>query len=629
MASIAGDSTTAGGHMRQRSRYACAPCRQRKRKCDGKYPCSTCTGYGYDCQYNGVRGGQDNNAASSSSNYHSPPSPQGTKRKSPAADLDEPPTPTNFAPKTRPHASLLRRGFGEEVVLLKEDRPSTNGFLVPCKGRFIGRHSAVAFPQWVGTNLQSACPPRVHSFAYNTGVRRELSYSVTFKLDKYVTWAEVHDSINVYENVIHPVFGFIDIEYLRRRSHYHWHGKPQGPNFEAQISGIVALASLFSQVLCENRELRVVQHAKDVLDDPAIARFPTLDTMSAWILRTIYSRSTSRPGITWQYSCTMMHLCENIGASRQPETSSSQTADAEKRTAATTVHEDRDFRARLAIVARCLHVFISYEHGRSTVEIGPIPEHSVIHRKGDLTMQLNALINALPPDSRSHHDQLSRRQELCTALSDLLAAPTDHEYLTLIKADLCFCVYRRLRLLDLGLKQDQLEQVIRAGKMALPAARILVLRNHPWWNTVGSVFQYLCVLLAIDNSDSIAAIPEAMETLETITKHLRTHLADEALNTARLLVRAMKEKKRKEFDNLDRIAGITSLATDSLEDNNNNNMAVNEEAMGADQLLQQQQQWSGMIDFTDPMWNWDAFFEPFAEQGLLWTSGSDAVNTIN
>jgi hypothetical protein len=160
--------------------------------------------------------------------------------------------------------------------------------------------------------------------------------------------------------------------------------------------------------------------------------------------------------------------------------------------------------------------------------------------------------------------------------------------------------------------------------MALPAARILVLRNHPWWNTVGSVFQYLCVLLAIDNSDSLAAIPEAMETLETITKHLRTHLADEALNTARLLVRAMREKKRKELDTLDHIAGITSLANDSLEDNNDK-MAVNEEAMSADQLLQQQQQWSGMVDFTDPMWNWDAFFEPFAEQGLLWAPGSDTV----
>jgi hypothetical protein len=463
-------------------------------------------------------------------------------------------------------------------------------------------------------------------------VRRELPYSVTFKLDEYITWAEVHDSINLYETVIHPVFGFVDIENLRRRSHDHWHDKPQGATFEALISGIVGLASLFSQVLCENRELRVVQHAKDILDDPAIARFPTLDTMSAWILRTIYTRSTSRPGITWQYSCTMMHLCENIGASREPD--SMQTVNTTTATTTTaTLHEARDLRARLATVARCLHVFISYEHGRSIVEIGPIPEHNVIQRKGDLTMQFNALINTLPPDSRSHHDQLSRRQELCTALNDLLAAPADHEYLTLIKADLCFCVYRRLRLLDLGLKQEPLDQVIRAGKMALPAARSLVLRNHPWWNNVGSVFQYLCVLLAIDNSDSLAAIPEAMETLETITKHLHTHLADEALNTARLLVRAMKEKKRKEFDILECIAGVETSVTDNL-NSNNDKMAVNEETMGTEQLLQQH--WSGMVDFTDPMWNWDAFFEPpmavglmaspFAEPGgLQWTSGTDAV----
>lgn len=605
--------------MRQRSRYACLPCRQRKRKCDGKYPCSTCTGYGYDCQYK---------AATASPNTVLSPLPQGTKRKSPGGDVDERPY---IAQKqtTRTSSSASSLGRAGEKQLKEEQRPSTNGFLVPSKSRFIGRHSSTAFPQWVGMKLQSACPPRVHSFAYNSGVRSELSYAVTFKLHEYLTWAEVHDSINVYEAVIHPVFGFIDMDTLRRRSHEHWHdsskSNPQGSsasssanaNFEALISGVVALASLFSQVLCEARELRIVQHAKDILDDPAVARFPTLDTMSAWILRTLYTRSTSRPGITWQYSCTMMHLCENIGASREPAS--------EKHTT-TALHAARDLRARLAIVARCLHVFISYEHGRSCVEIGPIPEHNVIARQGDLTMQFNALVSMLPSDtstsSTSSRDQ--RHDELCAALGELLATPTDHDFLTLIRADLCFCVYRRLRLLELGLKPEQLEQVMAVGRQALPAARSLVLQNHPWWNIVGSVFQFLCVLLAIDSSESLAALPETLETLETITKHLQTHLANEALGTAKLLLRAMKEKKRKEADLLERIA---PSASDSAEINNGS-----EETVDAGQLLlqqqQQQQHWSGMVDFTDPMWNWDAFFEPmaspFAEPGLQWTP-SDTV----
>ncbi|KAH8698830.1 putative C6 transcription factor [Talaromyces proteolyticus] len=599
--------------MRQRARYACVPCRQRKRKCDGQFPCSTCTGYGYECQYSG--GNSNNTRGTQEPSATVLPKSLSQKRKPSAAGLDDLSTPSPASLKTN-RSSSSKRGFGDEVSSLKEDRPAANGFLLPLKGRFIGRHSLVAFPQWVGMALQSATPPRVHSFAYNTGVRRELSYSVIFDLPGYITWAEVQDAIKIYGSVIHPIFGFLDIDNLLRRCHGHWHSKHQGSYFEALICGVIGLASLFSKLLCENRELRIIQHARELLDDPDTGRFPTLDTISAWILRTIYTRSTSRPGVTWLYSCTTMHLCESIGAYTEPETSVENAGKQQQQTLA----QARDTRARIAIVARCLHVFISYEHGRSTVEMGPIPEHNVITRQGDLTLQFNALINALPPDSGSH-DAFSRRQELCIALTKLLATPTSHEFFTLLRTDLCLAIYRRLRLLDLGIKHEQLEQVLQAGKAALAAARILVLRNHPWWNTVGTVFQFICVLLAIDNSDGLAAMTEAMETLETIAKHLQTHLAEEALSTARMLVRAMTEKKRREVGALENMAAASSserIADIAAPDVSTTiNTAGSESGLSlpvanADLATDAAviQQWNGMVDFTDPLWNWDAFFEP-------------------
>lgn len=37
---------------RKRARLACQPCRERKRKCDGRDPpCSTCSQWGYECSY--------------------------------------------------------------------------------------------------------------------------------------------------------------------------------------------------------------------------------------------------------------------------------------------------------------------------------------------------------------------------------------------------------------------------------------------------------------------------------------------------------------------------------------------------------------------------------------------------
>lgn len=624
--------------MRQRSRYACAPCRQRKRKCDGKFPCSTCTGYGYECHYSS--GGAESHSSINGSAL-SQAAPVSVKRKLSAAvlDGDAPSSATDARNKQRQPTGS--RGFGDEIAAINKDRvaalaPAANGLMLPSKCRYIGRHSAVAFPQWLGENLQSRSPPRVHSFAYNTGIRKELSYSVSFHIQDYITWAEVHDSLDIYATVIDPVFGFVDIEELRQKSHDHWNGKDQGCNFEAVISGVIGLASLFSKVLCEARELRVVQHVKDILNDPAVVRYPRLATIQAWILWVIYIRSTSRPGTAWLYSCIMMHLCETIGVYKEREAHEGIDGNY-------TLDQFRDICARVMLVARCLHFIISYEHGRSTVDVGSVLLHNIIERgEADLTLQLHALVNILPSDDTtiiSNQGHPTRRQELTNALSSLISTPTNHEFFTLIKVDLCFCIYRRLRLLDLGIKQEQLTQIIRVGKTALPASRILILRNHPWWNTVGTVFQFICVLLAIDSSESLATIPEAMETLVTIAKHLKTHLADEALATARVLVRSMTEKKRKEATVLEKTTNPETYATPSAINRNTNtegderqppsttdyhnsntsgvkgnaSAAATETNLGNIQEAEnpvQPLEMNGLVDFMDPLWNWDSFFEP-------------------
>ncbi|MBE3049542.1 Zn(II)2Cys6 transcription factor, partial [Candidatus Bathyarchaeota archaeon] len=41
---------------RKRSKLACEPCRELKRKCDGSSPCATCLRFEYDCTFQGVTG---------------------------------------------------------------------------------------------------------------------------------------------------------------------------------------------------------------------------------------------------------------------------------------------------------------------------------------------------------------------------------------------------------------------------------------------------------------------------------------------------------------------------------------------------------------------------------------------
>ncbi|KAL2006530.1 hypothetical protein VTN00DRAFT_9198 [Thermoascus crustaceus] len=546
-------SSPPSGHMRQRSRQACVPCRQRKRKCDGKLPCSTCTGYGYNCQYNNDEGQRSTSKRSASD----------SSTQLPAAKVPR------LASESNNHDP--KQGTVP---------PLQHGILEPSKSRYMSRHSSVAFPRCLGLDLQSANPPRLHSFAYHTGIRSEPGFAVSFQLIEFISWDKVRGLVDIYTSTIQPVFGFLDMDRLCQKCEEHWNGKPQGPGFEAIISGVIGLASLFSGFLAEEQETRIVLHAKELLEDSYCSRFPSIEQVAAWILRTIYIRATTRPHMAWLCSCITMHLVEATGLHRETEgvvlATDRKTGPAQETSA---------IRERVAQVARCLNVVISYDYGRSIVDIGPMFQKQVEPRPGDFTHQLCGLVRAVPLDDMNQ-DTVTRRADLIQGLDNLIATPTDHDFLTLVRTELCFCIYRRLRLLDQCLRQEQLEKVISVGTSALPAARRLIAQNHPWWNVIGTVFQFVCVLLTIDTTESLANIPEAMETLEMITQNLNTHLANEAINTARLLVCASVEKKRKGIAILEGIGGVPAL----------------------DNATGLENQW--LLDETD----WDAFLRPPATQ---------------
>src|SRR3954454_24752388 len=113
--------------VRQRSNRACLACRQRKRKCDGKLPCNTCTGYGYECHYDSTGPTK---------------AVQGPSRSQAKAAVSEPD--------------------------LRGASSFPSGILHSTKSRYIGKYSSVAFPLCVGLEVQAAKPPRLHSFGYHT-----------------------------------------------------------------------------------------------------------------------------------------------------------------------------------------------------------------------------------------------------------------------------------------------------------------------------------------------------------------------------------------------------------------------------------------------------------------------------
>ncbi|RAH47941.1 putative C6 transcription factor [Aspergillus brunneoviolaceus CBS 621.78] len=501
---------------RQRSRQACTQCRSRRVKCDGNVPCRMCASSSVECEY----------------------------------------VPSTQPADARRVASDDGQVAAQGTSAVRTSSPSApHGILEPWKQRFVGRQSSVAFPLFVGLDVQAPNPPRLHSFAYNPGVRREPETSVRFQVAEVINWVVAKRLINVYVTTIHPLFNFLDHERLLQRAEEHWHGKPQGLSFEAVVCGVVALGSLFTGVegaLTPEKELWAVQHAKSILEDYVVGRFPTIEHVAAYFLRTLYMRTTSRPHLSWLCSCTMMHLVEATGLQHGPDGFMLAPGKAPPDTPSRQPYNPR----RTAQVAECLQTLIAWDYGRSVMNptLHARKEDFSATFKTDLCSQLCTLVQAVAVSTPAR-EVVADAEDQVFALRKVVRIEVDHDFLVLVKADLIFCLYRRLRLINFQLRSRQIEEIVSAGTAALAPAQRLVFLDQPWWNVLGTVFQFACVLLALDTPDSLAVIPQAMETLQSISDRLNTHLSTEALATVRQLVRASVNKKRKGIDHLERSLG--------------------------------------------------------------------------
>ncbi|KAK4861610.1 hypothetical protein LT330_003645 [Penicillium expansum] len=332
------------------------------------------------------------------------------------------------------------------------------------------------------------------------------------------------------------------MESIFQRAQGHWQGQLEGYPFEAVITGVIALGSLFSNHLGQEKELEIVLHAKNVLDDPVISRRPSQDLVVAWILRTIYSRAAGRPNVAWLQSATTLHLIEITGIHYDgaPLASSAESTN-------TSTSDGPDIRARITSVAQSLHIMIAYDYGKSVIHLDSTLYHHIRPRQGDFTLQLAELTNKIST-ATTHLDPISNQTNLLQAMEQLMATPVDHDFLLLARAELCFAIHRRLHIMGFGLTRQQTKLIVEAGATALPAARRLSAQLHPWWNVTNALFQFVCVCLSVGTTETLTQIQPTIETFELVIQHFNTHLTQEAFSTLVLLTGACQGEKQKQAD---------------------------------------------------------------------------------
>jgi hypothetical protein len=528
-----------------------------------------CTTYGYQCQYGPDDGPAARYAENSMTNSIT------EKPNSISSPLAMHPSRGSSIDAIEGRNAIKEAGGHDSGI-------SDHGILDLVKARYMGMHSLMTFPRTLGIDFQSANPPRVHSFAWNCGIRPEDDATIHPDLRKLVSRADFERYSIVYFETVHPAFSILDRDSFCEEISKFWAATTHLTSpFEAIIAGVMALGSFFSDALGHPREADLVLHAKRILEDSTLS--PSIDHVSAWILRTLYLRSIARPHRGWMASCTAMHLAEATGLHHEMDaitlTGSGPTANHPVATNSKGCEQAR----RIFWIAWLINAMISYEYGRSAVVLSGIScklpqangSNDIIVDFISIAQLVPRLINfsildpGTPTQSITLNTNVNEDVSLHTSphgsvpdfintLSRLSQIPDSHPFVSMSKADLCMSLYRHSRQLKLSMPRSSVQTIISIGNVAVVAAEKLASERKYWWNVLCSVFQYVCVLLALDTGESLANVGQAMESLERICEGLKTHMAREAIGTARLLVSDSVRKKRREVELLERgISGIT------------------------------------------------------------------------
>lgn len=466
---------------RKRSRLACKPCRERKRKCDGRDPCSTCTQWGYDCYFS-------------------------TQRKQ--ATLD-PVAKSALAPSTAEsdYHGLARR---------------------------LEANSGAAFVRKLGLKIDPTKAPKLNLFGWNIGTRQlssQFSAASALSITQITSLEHMKSLAQLYFDKVDPCYGFIDRRHFNERLDTRWKSSLKLSIYDSVLGGVAALGCLFSQRNATITELHLVHSARSCLDDHPLSGPPSMDFLIGWTLRSIYLRMTDSPHSVWIASSTLMHLLEASGL--HPKSPSDLLPSAQC---------DPDLQKRLVGLAYHLNAWTSFDLGLSRVSFQKNDSPLLPSPKpGDYTVEVLGLLPAsisLDP-GRSKDDA-----DLTATLRNVLNGTHTQPPSVLAQCNLVLCILRRLHTQKLDIPASLVDQVLALLKKGLACARSMVMDCCPWHHVANVPFHIICVLLTIDTRPSLAILPEAMQTLSLVTSTYNTETMRTAYSAACLLVLLHQQRRK-------------------------------------------------------------------------------------
>lgn len=484
---------------RKRAKIACEPCRERKKKCDGNQPCATCRRFDYACYF------------------------ELTNRKS--KRINHVPSPVTPSLAVNPESPVRHI----EEALSPEDH----------RIRSAEANSGSAFVRRLGLKIDPTNAPKLHMFSWNVGRRSEMIDKSVFPLTDILSQTDMKSLTFIYFEKFHPLYGFMNRERLFEQLEARWFAPMATVPYDSVMCGVAALGYLFSQRRATVAEARLVETARLVIEANSASGPPSVDIITALALRVTYLRLTDVPYVAWMASCSLMHMIEEASLHLEP---SSQTL-----LARSPDFCEPDTRRRLYGISQHLHVWMAFDLGRSRVKLQGASSVAPLPKAGDYTTEILSLLSlseSLDPE------QSKEPMDLELTLSKVLKNVYLHPASIIAQCNLVLCIYRRLRVSNWNIPSLDLNHMLQMMGKTLVAVRELVAACSPWHGISNVSFQIVCSLLAIDSTDSISRLDDAMQTLHNVASAYDTDVMKEAYRTACMLVVMYHQKREIDLNTL-------------------------------------------------------------------------------
>ncbi|CEJ62657.1 hypothetical protein PMG11_11151 [Penicillium brasilianum] len=477
-----------GNRGRIRAHMACEPCRERKKKCDGKQPCSLCVRFGYACSFGSCHRKRRH-----------------FERGSPSA-----------SPPPAMAASKEASNFEARVS-------STEA------------NSGAAFVRNFGLHFESPNTQRLQTFAWNVGRNKSFVSKAASSFMEIVPKTKLMELVHFYFGKFHPYFGFIDRDGFMRRLEAKWMNSTPEEPFDAIVSGVAAMGYLFSRRDGCVPEAQFVETSRVIIELNSASGPPSIDIITALLLRVAYLRMTDSPYPAWMASCTLMHMIELSDLHIEPTSA--------KILEQLTEPCDPNTRRRLFGIAQYLHLWMAFELRQSGVPLHRFHFPLPLPSPGDYTSEVLSLLSLSESLSPEHSKD---SQELEITISKVLSSVFIHSASTVAQCNLTLCIYRRLRALNCNPTPQIYDQMFKLMTKALALVRELVASCCPWHGTASVSFQIVCTLLVMNDHETTSYLEDAMNTLRTIHAVYDTEVMKETYRIACMLI-AM-QYRRKEND---------------------------------------------------------------------------------